>query len=86
MSSSQSEPLVEEEKAATWEVPVTGREVGLRSGRDQFEKFDLKVPSVYEDLSMTGTDSRLMRYAFMKSCVAFTGTDSRFSAMQEVWW
>ena len=36
MSSSQSEPLVEEEKAATWEVPVTGREVGLRSGRDQF--------------------------------------------------
>ena len=44
MSSSQSEPLVEEEKAATWEVPVTGREVGLQSGRDQFEKFDLNVP------------------------------------------
>ena len=31
----------------------------------------------YEVLSMTGTDSRLMRYAFMKSCNVFTGTDSR---------
>ena len=38
-------------------------------------------PSGYEDLSMTGTDSRLMRFAFIKSCVVFSQALTRALAL-----